>query len=108
MKRPPMLKTATRPVAVTCKITSCVRERTSRQVQKTRLSQKITANATKKKMITPTRFCNAPKLLPPDVVDVLDDAAVGATVAVAAAVAVACACAKISWIRSEERRVGKE
>jgi hypothetical protein len=55
----------------------------------------MTANATKKKIMTPTRFPNAPKLLPPDDVDVsLAGAVVGATVAVAVAVAAA----TMSWM----------
>lgn len=50
-------------------------------------------------MITPTRFCNAPKLLPPDA-DVSDEAVVATAVAVASEVAdaVAVAAAKISWM----------
>jgi len=57
----------------------------------------MTANATKKKIITPTRFPNAPKLLPPESVDaLLAGAVVGATVA--AVVAVAVAAATILWM----------
>jgi hypothetical protein len=55
----------------------------------------MTINATKKKIITPTRFPNAPKLPPPvDVDPLLAGAVVGATVAFTVAVAAA----TMSWM----------
>jgi hypothetical protein len=77
MKRPPMKKTATRSVARIWVKRSCERERMSRNVQITRLNQKMTTKATVQPMSGPRAFCN--EVIRFDVED-----AVGATVGVAA------------------------
>src|SRR5260370_15745775 len=66
MKRPPRLKTATSSVAVICSTVSCVRLRTSRHVQKTKATQKITTKAAKKKMTMKRRPVRLPSVPPED------------------------------------------
>src|SRR5436305_15219044 len=90
MKRPPTKKTATSSVARICVKRSCERERMSRNVQITRLNQKMTTKATVQPMIGPRAFCN--ELIRFDVED-----AVGVAVGVAAGPAANTRCIYIAY-----------